>query len=49
MSRYRFDLATEADDAALRRVLADTPMPGRIAVSFRREPSYFAAGRLAHL
>jgi hypothetical protein len=43
MSRYRFDLATEADDADLRRVLAETPMPGRIAVSFRREPSYFAA------
>src|SRR5262245_12270492 len=43
MSRYRFDFATEADDADLRRVLAETPMPGRIAVSFRREPSYFGA------
>src|SRR5438552_6962737 len=43
MNRYRFDLASEADDADLRRVLAETPMPGRIAVSFRREPSYFAA------
>jgi hypothetical protein len=46
MSRYRFDLATEADDADLRRVLAETPMPGRIAISFRREPSYFAAAEV---
>jgi len=46
MSRYRFDLATEADDADLRRVLAETPMPGRIVVSFRREPSYFAAAEV---
>src|SRR5947209_9611734 len=43
MSRYRFELATPADDADLGRVLAETPMPGRIAVSFRRDPSYFAA------
>src|SRR5438128_9929998 len=46
MSRYQFDLATEADEADLRRVLAETPMPGRIAVSFRREPSYFAAAEV---
>lgn len=43
MSRYRFDLATPADDASLRRILAETPMDGHIAVSFRREPSYFRA------
>jgi hypothetical protein len=43
MSRYRFELATPADDADLRRVLAETPMPGAITVSFRREPSYFDA------
>src|SRR6185369_3108329 len=43
MSRYQFDVATEADDADLRRVLAETPMPGSISVSFRREPSYFDA------
>jgi hypothetical protein len=43
MSRYRIELAGQADDADLRRVLAETPMPGRITVSFRREPSYFAA------
>lgn len=44
MSRYRFELATPADDADLRQVLADTPMAGRISVAFRREPSYFDAG-----
>lgn len=43
MSRYRLELATAADDADLRHVLRETPMSGHIAVSFRREPSYFAA------
>jgi hypothetical protein len=43
MSRFRFELASEADDADLRHVLAETPMQGRIAVAFRREPSWFAA------
>jgi len=43
MSRYRFELATPADDGELRAVLAATPMPGSIAVSFHREPSYFGA------
>jgi hypothetical protein len=42
MSQYRLELATPADDADLRHILADTPMAGRISVSFRREPSYFA-------
>jgi hypothetical protein len=42
VSRYRFDLATAGDDAALRAVLAATPMEGRIAVAFGREPSWFA-------
>jgi len=43
MSRYGFELATQADDAKLRQVLAETPMEGDISVSFRREPSYFDA------
>ena len=43
MPRYQIELATPADDADLRRILADTPMAGRIAVSFCREPSYFDA------
>jgi hypothetical protein len=42
MSRYRFELATPADDADLRLILAATPMEGQIAVTFRREPSWFA-------
>jgi hypothetical protein len=46
MSRYRFDLATPADDAELRSVLAQTPMDGDIRVSFRREPSYFRAAQV---
>jgi hypothetical protein len=46
MARYRIELATPADDADLRQILAATPMPGRIAVSFRREPSYFAAAEV---
>src|SRR5947209_9826887 len=43
MNQYRFELATPADDADLRHVLAATPMAGRIEVAFRREPSWFAA------
>jgi hypothetical protein len=35
-------LATNEDDAGIRRLLASTPMPGRIRVRFEREPSYFA-------
>jgi hypothetical protein len=43
MSRFQFELAQPADDAELRQILAATPMPGRMAVSLRREPSWFAA------
>lgn len=42
MTRYRFALATAEHDAALRRRMAADWMDGRIAVSFRREPSFFA-------
>ena len=35
-------LATQDDDAGIRRLLASTPMPGRIRVRFEREPDYFA-------
>src|SRR5438874_393944 len=41
--RYEFQLASRADDAQLRAILAATPMPGRVSVSFRREPSFFDA------
>ena len=43
MGRYRFELATPADDPDLRGILAATEMEGAIAVSFRREPSFFEA------
>ena len=46
MIRYRIDLAGPGDDADLRHILAATPMPGEISVSFRREPSYFAGPRV---
>ena len=41
MTRYRLELAGPADDEDLRHVLACTPMPGDIALTFRREPSFF--------
>jgi hypothetical protein len=43
VSRYTIELAAPDDDAALRAVLAQTPMEGRVSVAFRREPSFFAA------
>lgn len=46
MTRFRFELARIEHDAALRRRMAEDWMDGDIAVSFRREPSYFAAARL---
>ncbi len=41
MTRYCFSVATAADDAALRARMAQDWMKGPLAVSFRREPSYF--------
>src|SRR5262245_56306747 len=43
MPPYRIERAGEADDADLRAILAATPMEGAAVVSFRRDPSYFAA------
>ncbi|MCU0494262.1 MAG: hypothetical protein MUD01_21955 [Chloroflexaceae bacterium] len=37
-----FDLATAADDAALRRIVACNPVPGSISLTYEREPNYFA-------
>ncbi|HXF60572.1 MAG TPA: hypothetical protein VNK95_03075 [Caldilineaceae bacterium] len=45
MTLVWFDLATPADDPALRRILR-TAMPGTIALSFEREPCYFQAAAL---
>jgi hypothetical protein len=42
-SRFRFDLATEEDDGPLRQRMAEDWMRGPLSLSFRREPSYFAA------
>ena len=41
MGEWRLELATAEDDAAIRRLLAANPVPGRIALGFEREPSYF--------
>jgi hypothetical protein len=53
MSRVVLAPATVDDDAPLRRLLADTPMDGRIQIAFEREPSYFHAvdvqGRVAQV
>jgi len=38
-----FELATEADEAGLRRLLRENPMQGAISLSFEREPNYFHA------
>jgi hypothetical protein len=39
--RVQFRLATRDDDPAIRRLLRENPMRGRITVSFEREPDYF--------
>lgn len=46
MSRYEFALAQPEDDAQLRACMAGVWMEGKLAVSFRREPSYFAGCRV---
>jgi hypothetical protein len=42
MSRFKFALATPEDDVQLRLRMAADRMEGKISVSFRREPNYFA-------
>ncbi|MBC8333707.1 MAG: hypothetical protein ISR59_11275 [Anaerolineales bacterium] len=39
--KFSFELAQPSDDPALRKLLAESPMPGRITVAFEREPNYF--------
>jgi len=43
MARIVFGPATAADDDALRRLMAENAMDGRIRIAFEREPSYFHA------
>jgi hypothetical protein len=40
--REHFAVAGEADDADVRRLLRETPMPGKVSLSLEREPRYFA-------
>lgn len=42
-SRFSFELATAEDDAALRRMAAETALPGQVRISLRREPNYLHA------
>jgi hypothetical protein len=37
-----FSVATNEDDAEIRRLLRENPMPGRISLSLEREPDFFA-------
>lgn len=37
----RFAIATQADDAKIRRLLRDNAMPGAVHLTFEREPDYF--------
>ncbi len=39
----RFGLARPADEADLRALLRDNPMPGRVSIALTREPDFFAA------
>ena len=38
----RFDVATRADDAGIRRLLRENSTPGAISLLLEREPDYFA-------
>jgi hypothetical protein len=46
MSRITIGLATPTDEPELRQLLCSNPMPGRISVSFEREPDYFIGARI---
>ena len=37
-----FTVASRSDDSAIRHLLRENPMPGRISLSLEREPDYFA-------
>lgn len=39
--KIEFAVAQQADDAAIRSLLARNPMPGAVTVAFEREPDYF--------
>lgn len=37
---YRFELANPADEAQIRRLLRQNPVPGQMALTYEREPDY---------
>lgn len=39
---YHFELAHPGDDAAIRRLLRQNPVPGQLALTYEREPDYWA-------
>jgi hypothetical protein len=43
----RFAVATPADDAAIRRLLRENPMPGVVSLTLEREPYYFRGANIA--
>jgi hypothetical protein len=46
MTRFIFRQAVAKDDVGLRHLMASEILPGRIAISFRREPNFFSASHL---
>lgn len=48
-TRVEFAIATPADDPDIRRLLRENPMPGQIALTFEREPDYFADADLPEI
>ncbi|MGV3533527.1 MAG: hypothetical protein ACO1QR_14265, partial [Chthoniobacteraceae bacterium] len=46
-ARTRFDVATEADDAAIRRLLRENAMEGAVSLTLEREPDNFRGVGLA--
>lgn len=41
MRDFAFGLATPTDDQDIQRLLRENPVPGRVAISYERAPSYF--------
>ncbi len=41
MKDFSIELATREDDPAIRRLLAENPVPGDVVVTYEREPDYF--------
>ena len=38
---FRIELATPVDDAGIRRLLTNNPVPGNPSLIYAREPNYF--------